>query len=137
MEFLKSLGRYGEIRWEAIKWQWLAVGIVIMGGLISTKNYKKRLPFLTGNGKEMVYQLAGKGYYQQAKEISQKEKIEGVAELVEPKIKLEKEIKRQKRLLRESPYLGSALENLARLYERLGEQNKAKGYRKLIKWIGY
>ena len=141
IKFLNSLGKYGEIKWLGLgsgKWIVGLAGAMLLSSLVS---WKQRQVFLeAGEGKkeaikEVIKELASQGGYQLARKIYQTEEVSGLERWVYPQETIKKLIKEEKKRLKETPFLRTALENLTQLYASLGKKEEAVKYSRLSCWV--
>ncbi len=139
-KFCKELYFYIEKRWLGINQWWLIGILVLILGISSTKTFQSRWFFLEASKKNklaiscLMEDLIKHGYYVEAKDIVRQDNLAGWEAVLNPKLRLEKMIAEQKKILKESPYSKAALENLIRLNEALGRNKRAKYYQRLKEW---
>ncbi len=141
IKFTKKFYFYIENRWMGFGIWGLVTSLIIITSLTSWLSYRSRLVFLEANSREklsldaVITKITSQGSYQVAKQIVKREKLKGWGLSLEPRKRLEMMTREEEKVLKESPYLERALENLVRLNQALGNGVRAKYYQKLKEWV--
>ncbi len=141
IKFIKELGLYLENQRLKLNFWWLMIGILTIGGFGWITKPKRDNCFLTANYQDIlslncvVNNLIKAGQYQQAKQVVKHENLSGWQVALNPQNRIENLANQQKQILKDSPYLESALENLIKLNEALGKTQEAKHYLQLKWWV--